>query len=238
MYSSPDASPQDVHTHIRDNTFRSCTINFTIECQKYPRQPIQVKTIGKRLGFKKRRFYDLINILDAIGCCPKTDVDSFVWLGFDNIVPKLHDLALMHGVFDPAKSLDDIIVNTGCLSISKVAIDFIMCFIAMETQVLNIIDVAYYMSRKNGRDQTTRCKLYQAAAILDNIGIASKTSETSEFRLNDKFFIRCSLNSPSKRLADPTHITNLLNRYDPIIYCPFIRSRRTEFKRAVHKRNK
>ena len=236
MNSSPDLSPDEMQNHARDSTFRDCTIKFTLECQKYQKQPIQVKAIGKKLGFKKRRFYDLINILDAVGCCPRMDVDSFIWLGFDNIVNKLTELATRLGVFDPMKTLDDIIVNTGCLSISKVAIDFIMCFISMEKQTLNIIEVASFMSRKNGRDQTTRCKLYQAAAILDNIGITSKTNETSEFKLNDKFFIRCSLHGVDE--DDPLNILNLLRRYDPITYCPYIKNRRMEFRRGIHKRNK
>ena len=234
MSSSPESSPQEIQGHVRDSSFRACSINFTIECQKYKNQPLQVRAMGKRLGFKKRRFYDLINILDAIGCCPRIDVDSFVWLGYDNINPKLTDWAMKYGVFDPSKALDDIIVNTGCLSISKVAIDFLMCFIALEKQTLNLIEVATFMSRKNGRDQTTRCKLYQAAAILEIMGIISKTSETSVFRLNDRFFLRCSRSCISK--DDPCNILNLLQRYDPLKFCPYIKNRRMEFRKALHKK--
>ena len=234
MSSSPDLSPQEMQGHTRDSSFRACTIKFTKECQKYQQQPIQVKAIGKKLGFKKRRFYDLINILDAVGCCPRMDVDSFIWLGFDNIVKKLTEIATTLGVFDPTKTLSDIIINTGCLSISKVAIDFIMCFISMEKETLNIIEVATFMSRKNGREQTTRCKLYQAAAILDNIGILSKTNETSGFKINEKFFIRCSMHGVEP--DDTFNILNLLRNYDPTKYCPYIQSRRTEFRRAIHHR--
>ena len=194
-------------------------------------QPIQVKTICTKLGFKKRRFYDWINVLDAIGCCPKYSIDSFVWLGLDYSLIKIKEISIRQGVFDPSKPLDSIINNSGCISISKVAIDFILCFLALEKQILNIIDVANYMSRYNNRDETTRCKLYQAAAILENIGIISKTSEMSEIRLNDKFFIRYS-NYVQNELLDsnnPMNLKHLLNHYDPSFVIPTLKYRMQEF---------
>ena len=131
------------------------------------------------------------------------------------------------GVFDDRTPLDAIVNNSGCISISKVAVDFILCFISLEKQVLNIIDVSYYMSRYNKRDQTTRCKLYQAAAILENIGIISKTNEISEFKLNDKFFIRYS--DVVKTEDSPVELKNLLNHYDPCFSIPILNHRMKEF---------
>ena len=227
--SSPEPLPAP-----KEQTFKECTMNFQKECEKIGRRPILVRSICTKLGFKKRRFYDWINVLDAIGCCPKCDVDSFLWLGLDSAVCRIKEIATKQGVFDENVPLDAIINNSGCISISKVAIDFILFFLALEKQVLNIIDVSNYMSRYNKRDQTTRCKLYQAAAILENIGIISKTSEISEFKLDDKFFIRYSETVNSEN--SPVDFRNLLNHYDPTFTIPILNHRMKEFLNQKNKK--
>ena len=231
--TSTTSSPEP-YIPPKEHTFKESASLFATECSRMGHQPISVRSICTKLGFKKRRFYDWINVLDAIGCCPKYDLDSFVWLGLDNSVEKIRNIAIQQGVFDESKPLDQIINNSGCISISKVAVDFILCFLALEKQVLNIIDVANYMSRYNKRDRTTRCKLYQAAAILDNIGIISKTSEMSECKLNDKFFIRYS--SMTRGKQTPLDFQNLLNHYDPTFVIPTLHYRLKEFTNSRNRR--
>ena len=211
----------------KPSQFREATLQFIRDCEKQPFGSYDIRSTSERLGFKQRRFYDVVNVFETIGCCPKIDNDSFIWIGFSETKDSIERMCKEKKVFDRHKTLDEIFNYPGCISVQKITEELLLLFIALETRKINIIDVSYYLSRKNDREKTTRCKLYQVAVILELAGIIRKTEKISEFEINEKYFIEASKrfnNDP-----DPTSIFNLLSRLSPHYCDQCIRSRRYEF---------
>ena len=211
-------------------SFRSSTTTFITSCETDPQEKYNIKETSEKLGFKQRRFYDVINVLDTLGCCPKIDNETFLWLGLGEAKSMIETIAIDRGVFNPNLTISTILPSTNCISIPRITEDFIITFLALERKFLNVIDIAKYLSRSNDRLKTTRCKLYQVSVILELAGIIKKTSNTSEFRLEDRYFI-----SASSRICyskDPVSIYALLNRNPPFINS-IITKRRSDFDRVV-----
>ena len=93
----------------------------------------------------------------------------------------------------------------------RIAEEFILLFIALELRKINVFEASVYLSRKNEREKTTRCKLYQVSAILEIANIVRKTDSTGEFELLPEYFISASdrMNTDS---PNPSDLYSLLNR--------------------------
>lgn len=209
--------------------FKKCTLQFLDKCSKSPSDELHnITATSLTFGSQRRRFYDVLSILESFGACTKVNSDSFIWNGFSRMKDVIYSLAEKRGVFDNSKDLNYIVPSVGCISIPRLSEDFILCFLAMETNVLNIISVAEFMSRNNHRNKTTRCKLYQVACILELIGLIHKSNTQSEFVLENQYFVSATLKmAPTE--CNPSSFENLLNRAVPSITNPIIRIRRQFF---------
>ena len=208
--------------------FKKCTLNFLQKCST-SNQIYNITETSLTFGQQRRRFYDLISILEALGICTKVHNDSFIWKGFDHSKNAILEIAKQRGVFDSSKTLDDIVPSDGCISIPRLSEDFLLLFLALETQVLNIISITHFMSRNNFRYKTTRCKLYQVASILEMMGLIRKTKNTSEFILDDQFFISATLKMIPVT-ASPSSFESLLSRAVPSVMNQTIIRRREAFE--------
>ena len=221
----------------QSGVFRRCALDFLQKCSSSTNRVYNVTEMSLTFGQQRRRFYDLASMMEALGICSKVQNDSFIWRGFENSKSVIYEKARERGVFDPNKSLEDIIPNVGCISIPKLCEDFILCFLALETQTLNIISLTHFFSRNNSRYKTTRCKLYQVASILEMMGIIRKSNIASQFTLNISFFASASLDM-SKKYLNPSSFESLLNRANPSMINPAILKRRATFeiynKMALH----
>ena len=209
--------------------FKKCTLQFLDKCSKSPpNETHSITSTSLTFGSQRRRFYDVLSILESLGVCTKVNSDSFKWNGFGQMKEVILGLAQKRGVFDENRDISSIISSEGCISIPRLSEDFILCFLSLETNTLNIISVSEFMSRNNHRNKTTRCKLYQVACILELLGIIHKSNNQSEFILDGKYFISASLQmSPAE--CNPSSFENLLNRAVPSITNPIIRRRREYF---------
>ena len=211
----------------RNNNFKISIQKLIEYCNKDTTEHYDMLKVSTQLSFHRRRFYDVINVLEVIGCCVKLDTDTFLWNGMGNIKDTITKMAYTNGVFSKDVTLDAILPNEDCISIGKVTEHFMLTFLALQQQCLDIKKVSFYLSRYNNRSKTTLCKLYQITHIFESMGILTKTENTSEFRLCDEYFI-----SPEIVIQQgdvPYSIESLLNRQMPFSKSQIIQERRREF---------
>jgi hypothetical protein len=162
-----------------------------------------------RYGFQKRRLYDVTSVLGAIGSCRKMSVHSVFWEGLSKVRDTLRRLQSEAGADSPCNALDDIVQSDTKVSIAKLTVAFLLCFLTLRRQTLDIRHVSLYICRKNGRYKSTLCKLYQIAHILDAAGIVVKAETPGDITLAAEFFAPLELKMDSKE--KPFSIGSLLN---------------------------
>ena len=168
--------------------------------------------ISKKFNLQKRRLYDMVNVLKAVGCCKKASTNCLCWLGLANIKCVLVEMK------EKAKklSIDVLFPDEKSISIIGLTSSFMLLFFVKNTNTLSLKESASFLSRKNGRYKTTVCKLYQIAYILDAIGVIMKSSAKSgEFILADCYFYCEEETEPTIETIDTNKITSLyhlLNR--------------------------
>lgn len=147
-----------------------------------------ILSICEKFRFQRRRFYDVVNVLEALGAINRINTDSFTWLGMDKIITTIDQKIKDNSIDDPSSTLDSLFPQENKITISRLTIRFIMCFIALRKQSLSIQIVAKFLSRSNKRFKTTLCKLYQVVYILINVGIFEKRTIPSEVTLADVYY--------------------------------------------------
>ena len=172
-----------------------------------------------------------MKILDGLKFILRINKRFVIWNGLSNIKPTFMKIAKAHKVFSNGVSLDQILPNEDCISIGKVTELFVLCFIALQTQYIDIKQVAHYLSRYNGRMKTTLCKLYQITHIFEAMDILTKTDTISEFKLNDKYFITPQIEKSG--IESLLSIESLLNRKTDTVQPTLFFSRRFEFQNDI-----
>ncbi|EAY11215.1 hypothetical protein TVAG_127220 [Trichomonas vaginalis G3] len=181
------------------------------------------------LGFHKRRFYDAINILDAIGCCTRMDNDTFLWNGLSNVNTFIQHLVEQNSVYSEKQELAKILPEQDVINLKIMTQQFILCFIALQYQQLNIKEVSNYFSRNSDHFKTIVCKLYQITHVLTSIGIIDKTKKSGEYKISDNLIFPMTDTYPFS-------IPALLKRQVPWNYCSkVIEERRTEYRKYQNK---
>lgn len=173
------------------------------------RQPFPLFTITQlcsEFGFQRRRLYDVINVLEAIGCCKKTSVDTLIWLHLSNVPISLARSSSEYMLDSDDCDITSLIPNNTSISMGDLALAFMLCFIAMQQRCMSLKEVANFLSRKNGRSKTTLCKLYQVSHILEAVGVITRDRNTKGFIICDPYFIHIDMKS------SPLSIQSLLNR--------------------------
>ncbi|OHS93775.1 hypothetical protein TRFO_11576 [Tritrichomonas foetus] len=224
-----------------NDSFR-CSIRNFVNRVKMDKFPVYTMTqMCSDFGFHKRRLYDAINVFEAIGCCKKTSVDTIIWNGV-KLIPEFLEKSYREDFLfnDDKTDLDVLFNNKTSISISHLTVAFIMCFLAMETQSLNIKKIASFLSMNNGRTKTTLCKLYQITHILDSLDVIEKSSIPGEVTLLRPYYtdfteFSANINTLSSvtiehddNIDNPLSLKNLLSRSTRNI----IRIRRNTFNKA------
>jgi hypothetical protein len=121
--------------------------------------------------FQKRRIYDVMSVLSAIGCCQKISVESVFWAGLSKVPATLLNLQWDAGADVPTAPLEQIVQAQNDVSISPLTVGFLLCFLALRQATFNIRQISRYLCRKTGRLKSAQCKLYQIAHILEAAGV-------------------------------------------------------------------
>jgi hypothetical protein len=220
-----------VHNKVTNNgdSFTLSLASLFNQCSNSSHKNFEIYKLLSTHGFRRRRFYDVINVLETLGICNKINSETLLWNGIGNASMAIDRLARKHGAYDRGKTLSDIIPCISTITITSMTEFFVVAFIALEKQNLDIKEIAAFISRTNGREKTTLCKLYQIAQILQITGIITKTEKKSQFRMCDDFFLRASKNFQNVGYME---IKNLLNRPSFSIDNNIIEIRNIEYKSA------
>ena len=207
-----DAKKPNDKSHL---LFRSSIIAFVHEAETNPK-PSQFFTIAQICSsFKlpRRRIYDVLNVLEAVGCMRKCNSETIEWLGLLHIVPEFRRLQEVHCANSADVPISRIVPTEICVSMGQLTASLILCFLALQVRTLGIKQVSYFVSRNNNRFKTTLCKMYQIVHILEAIGVIKREeSRQGEITLEDSFYCVSPIQLRGKSKDEPLSLETLLNR--------------------------
>jgi hypothetical protein len=192
-----------------------------------------ISELLRAFQFQRRRFYDVVSVLAAVGCCSKLSSEALHWNGIVAIPGALLRMQCAAGADLPETTLAYIIAPESLFSISRLTVAFIMCFLVLRMPRLSIKNVSRYLTRGGRRWKSTLCKLYQVAHILEASGILERSAVTGEVIVSARFFhpvdIICN--------TSPFGLNSILNRERPAEEVT-VQRRRLEFQAAIDRSNR
>lgn len=171
-------SPEDLKRSIK--SFVDCLENSPDHTQA-------ITLLSNRFAIKRRRLYDVINVLESVGACKKSGLDIVKWLGLSHMKASLKRLREERHIDDVKKSLNELFLPPCCVGISNLTTSFLLLFAAIKSNRLDLRFVSQFFSRSATRYKTTLCKLYQICYILGAIGVTTRTSQVCEVILSDEY---------------------------------------------------
>ena len=93
----------------RSESFKASTDLLLQRCSRDCSAIYDLHKTANYIGFHKRRFYDVIHVLDALGCVDKLDADSFKFNGLSCVKAKILQLCYDFDVFNPNKSIQEVL---------------------------------------------------------------------------------------------------------------------------------
>jgi len=199
------------------------------EFENNPQSTHAITSLSTRYGIKRRRLYDVVNVLTSIGCCQKTCLDNVSWLGKSHIMSEINRLRMLKQIDNQGKTLSELFPVDGCIGISNLTICFMLMFFAQQTNKIDLRFVGQFFSRNTGRYKTTLCKLYQICYILSALGITSRTQTVCEVVINPPYYQEDIASPPENQHEEPfLSITSLLSRPRDKSIPSFILNRRKE----------
>ena len=208
---SQDSSPQETKQY--GVQFKASIKAFVKQAESEIKQTYNITQLCNDFDFQRRRLYDVISILEALGCCEKVTVDRVTWYGLSAVPSHLRELQKTLGVNKPDTEMGDIFLEEQMILLAHLTVSFVLCFLVLRQPVLDIKNIAMFLSRHNGRFKSTLCKLYQITYILDAAGIIMKTAIPSQIVLAPEYYTIV----PMVGVGDPDDvlsIMSLLNRHD------------------------
>lgn len=166
------------------------SISSMIETCKLMKNTIfDTNELSQLFNINKRRFFDIISVLDAIGCMRKISTNKVVWNGFGDCVNKEMELFKNFGVFDSSVPLSKLVFTDEGSSITDLTSQLLTFFVALNMKTLNLKDIANYICKDGSSTKKLLGKMYQITHILNSIGFISRTNVHSEIQINDKYFV-------------------------------------------------
>ena len=147
-----------------------------------------ITKLSQRFNIKRRRLYDIINVMISTGICEKGEYDCIIWRGKDQIFQTLKKLFRERHIADQSKTIDDLFPVDICVGVPNLTINFLLIYFALETQCLDIRIIATLFSRGTTRMKTTLSKLYQISYILCSIGITKRNTQVCEVILDPTLY--------------------------------------------------
>ncbi|OHS94353.1 hypothetical protein TRFO_11216 [Tritrichomonas foetus] len=196
-FKGPNDDLKDLETKDTkksNDNFSQAIHKFILEAEDKPEKEFNVNSVCKAYDFQRRRFYDVINVLEAIGLCSKLNSETVKWNGISNVPKTLESIQKELKVNSPTATLEEIFQNNHCIGISNLTISFILCYLVMRVPMLDIKHVAMFLSRSNKRYKTTLCKLYQITHILEAAGIITRSLVPCVMILDPRFLVFVEIN--------------------------------------------
>ena len=192
------------------DSFSDMISSFVSFAESNGKSNYTISNLCERFGFQRRRLYDVINVLETIGLCEKTSVDTISWVGMAYIPIKMQKLAENHHMTMFENSLNQ---PNSPISIGELTKSFLMCYLYLKKRSIDIKNVGRMLSHANGRYKTTLCKLYQITHILEAAGIIEKSVIPGEMILTTSIFTNSKKRTdlPIPLLKEQTRIDKINN---------------------------
>lgn len=187
--------------------FKSSIKALVASAEAQPQLTYNITKLCREFNFQRRRLYDVISILEALGCCEKVNVDRITWHGLAQIPGHLLKIQERIGATQPETDMASMFRGQQMILLSNLTVSFVLCFLVLQQRSLDIKNVAMFLSRDNGRFKSTLCKLYQITYILEAVGIVAKTVTPSQFILAEPYYAV----APIVEVDSPFSIKSLLN---------------------------
>ena len=194
-------------------SFKSALIALKDFCDKKSEKMISICKVCNKFGFQRRRFYDVINVLEIVGVAHKINSDNFYWNGLNTNLVRNNIFDICNNssfdVFNHDKSIYDIFFSndsqdssssqysddndedSAIVGICNITKYFLATFVALNKKTIDVKELSYILTRRNkARQKTMLCKLYLVGNILESVGIVYKKGKvTSEFSFVNDYFI-------------------------------------------------
>jgi hypothetical protein len=169
-------------------SFRTSIQAFIRFVESHPPTDYSIIFILRDFGFQRRRMYDVMSVLCAIGCCQRNTGDTLTWTGLSSVPATFHKLQKEAHADSADPTLNEIVGCQTDVSISGLTAAFILCFLALRRPKLDIKHVSQYLARQSGRQKSILCKLYQIAHILEAAGVLERSAVPREVGIAKRFF--------------------------------------------------
>jgi hypothetical protein len=196
------------------------------ELDQKPHARHSIQVLYRHHQIKRRRLYDVTNILTAIGCASRSGLDHIEWHGVSCVLPWLLEEKRKTEITNYKHSLANLFPQDNCVGLASLTRSLLLIFPAIGRDVLNLRNVSAFFSRDTQRYKTTLCKLYQITLILGALEITERTENPCEVRIRPPY---------TRVLEDtvgenPLAIASLLNRQS--LSDEALEARREEFKQV------
>ncbi|EAY08004.1 hypothetical protein TVAG_115630 [Trichomonas vaginalis G3] len=215
---STSSAPAQIHFKQRMKANKISTLSDSIQelrkaLDKEKGVQNSITKLSTRFNIKRRRLYDVVNVLISTGCCEKGEFDCIIWMGENQIYQKFADLYRVRQIGNSTMTIDELFPIEICVGVPNLTINFILVYFALQTQCLDLRIIAALFSRGTQRMKTTLSKLYQISYILCSIGVTKRSTQVCEVVLEDYLYqyVLNSNNTNPDSKEDPLSIFNLLN---------------------------
>ena len=181
-------SDQKQHTH---ENFSLTIQNFIDYAESRPSQSYSITSICDQFKFQRRRFYDVINVLEITGCCKRINVDTITWFGRQNVRSTLKELVRISQIHSKS-TIASILPKEKIITIAHLTKVYLLIFSFLNQNQLDIRATAQVIAKENGRFKTTLCKLYQITHILCAAKILVKSDVPSIVSMKPEYFVPSS----------------------------------------------
>jgi hypothetical protein len=151
--------------------------------QSCPQRTQTMIDLHHRFQIKRRRLYDVTNILIVLGAAGGSNSEEITWFGEDRILPNLLKQKQMMNIMNLEIPLSVLFPQDNCVSFTTLTMSVLMMFPAIGTERLNLKEVSAFFSWNTQRYKTTICKLYQITLILSALRILQKTENPCEVKI-------------------------------------------------------
>jgi hypothetical protein len=207
-------------------TFTSTIRAIIAELEQRPNSLHSIQFLYQHHQIKRRRLYDVTNILTTIGCASRSGPDFIEWHGVGGVLPWLLREKRDCDISNYRLSLATLFPLANGVGLASLTKSLLLIFPAIGQDVLNLRNVSAFFSRDIQRYKTTLCKLYQITLILGALDITGRTENPCEVRMKPPF-TRVLEEDPKQ---SPLTIASLLNGPNPNEEA--LEARRVEFRKV------
>lgn len=181
VLDADNPSQDDTQDYVFYATRRFCRF-----CEQRTEYAHSITALSMHFSITRRRFYDVLNVLESMGVCEKVGIDSIRWNGLDRIKPTISRLRVEMDVENPFRPLEEIFAKDKLIGIGKTNILLLMLFPALRVKRLSLKKAAALLAHGVVKYRTMLGKLCQIAYILRAVDVVKRTALSCEIELRDE----------------------------------------------------